>query len=423
MTVGCEIPVDKPEVAPQFDLAAGKDLSSSKNGGILKQVVKEGEKDNKPYIGDTVYVHYTGYLVDGTKFDSSVDRGEKFSFKIGEGSVIKGWDDGVITMNKGEVSRFIIKPSYGYGNKGSPPSIPGSATLIFDIELFDFEGEDLSEAKDKSIVRRIVEKGFNYTLPNEGARVVVDIRGSFTDGKCFDVREGLEFEIGDVEGKNIPEGLEFALTKIKKKEQCILNIKASRAWGDKGNELFKIPPNTDVVYEVTLKEFEKAKESWQLNWEEKLAQSELFKNKGTDMFKQGKYQLAVKKYSKIEEFLKDEVFDLDSDKERAVKLQLAAQLNLAMCYLKLKMFSEARDAAKAALVFDEKNEKGLFRLAQAFMGMGENEEAIKNFEKVIEMNAENRDATHQIALCKQKIKENKSREKAMYSKMMSAFST
>ncbi len=70
-------------------------------------------------------------------------------------------------MNKGEASRFIIKPAYGYGNKGSPPSIPGQATLVFDIELFDFEGEDLSEAKDKSIVRRIVEKGFAYTTPNE----------------------------------------------------------------------------------------------------------------------------------------------------------------------------------------------------------------------------------------------------------------
>jgi FK506-binding protein 4/5 len=83
MTVECEVPVDKPEVSPEFDLASGKDLSTSKNAGILKQVVKEGEKDNKPYLGDTVYVHYTGYLIDGTKFDSSVDRGEKFSFKVG----------------------------------------------------------------------------------------------------------------------------------------------------------------------------------------------------------------------------------------------------------------------------------------------------------------------------------------------------
>ena len=82
MTVECSIPVDKPEIAAEFDLASGKDLSSSKNNGILKQVVREGEKDNKPYIGDTVLVHYTGYLIDGTKFDSSVDRGEKFSFKV-----------------------------------------------------------------------------------------------------------------------------------------------------------------------------------------------------------------------------------------------------------------------------------------------------------------------------------------------------
>ncbi len=64
-----------------------------------------------------------------------------------------------------------------------------------------------------------------------------------------------------------------------------MNIKASRAWGERGCELFKVLPNTDITYEVTLKEFEKAKEAWQLNWQEKLEQSELFKNKGTDLFK------------------------------------------------------------------------------------------------------------------------------------------
>jgi FK506-binding protein 4/5 len=191
-------------------------------------------------------------------------------------------------MNRGELSRFIIKPSYGYGAKGSPPTIPGGATLIFEIELFDFEGEDLSENKDKSIVRRIIQKGLAYTTPNDSARCVVNLTGYRHDGDkkiVFDQRDNLEFEIGEGVHKNIIEGLEYALTKFKKEEHSILYIKASRAWGAEGNAQFGVPENTDITYEVELKDFEKAKESWQLNWEEKIKQSELLKNKGTDLFK------------------------------------------------------------------------------------------------------------------------------------------
>lgn len=412
MTTDCKVPVERE--SPDFDLKSGEDVTTLKNGGVLKQITKEGKPNDKPFHGDTVFVHYTGMLVDGTKFDSSRDRGEKFSFKLSEGSVIKGWDDGVKSMNKGEVARFIIKPSYGYGNQGSPPTIPGGATLIFDIELFDFEGEDLSENKDKSIVRRVIEKGFHHSNPNDGARCVVNLKGTFEDGKVFDDREDLEFEIGDGVSKNVIEGLEFALTKFKKEEHSILYLKSEKAWGADGNATLNVPANTDVVYEVTLKEFEKAKESWQLNWEDKIKQSELFKNKGTELFKVGKYALAIKKYSKIPEYLENEVFDLEKDKEYADKLQLAANLNLAMCNLKLKNYSEALEACKKALKLDEKNEKGMFRMAQAYSGIGDYDEAVKCFENVLENNSENRDAQNQILLCKQKIKENKTKEKRRY---------
>jgi len=419
MTLGCEVPVDKEPTG--WDLTSGEDLTYSKNAGILKQLTTAGPKDDKPYHGDTVFVHYTGYLTDGTKFDSSVDRGEKFSFKLGEGQVIKGWDDGVKTMNIGEKARFILKPAYAYGNQGSPPAIPPAATLVFDIELFGFEGVDVTDAKDKSVIKRTIEKGYAAATPNDGARVVVDIRGTFADGKCFDEREKLEFEIGDVSGKNIVDGLEQGLTKMKKEEVAKFFIKSERAWGATGNELFKVPANTDIVYEVKMIEFEKAKEAWQLNWEEKIKQSELIKNKGTELFKEQKYALAIKKYSKIPEYLSAEVFDLEKDKEHADKLQLAAYLNLAMCNLKLKNFNDALEVCKKALELDEKNEKGLFRMAQSYLGTGDYDEAIKYFEKVLEFNAENKDATNQILSCKQKIKENKTKEKALYSKMMSAF--
>lgn len=87
-----------------------------------------------PQVGQTVVVHYTGTLQDGTKFDSSVDKGRPFSFPIGRGSVIKGWDEGLMTMKVGGKRKLTIPPKLGYGAQ-SQPNIPANSTLIFDVEM------------------------------------------------------------------------------------------------------------------------------------------------------------------------------------------------------------------------------------------------------------------------------------------------
>jgi FKBP-type peptidyl-prolyl cis-trans isomerase len=96
--------------------------------------LKEGTgKPAQP--GETVVVHYTGWLTDGTKFDSSVDRNQPFDFRLGAGSVIKGWDQGVQGMREGGKRRLTIRPELAYGKEGRPPKIPQNATLVFEIEL------------------------------------------------------------------------------------------------------------------------------------------------------------------------------------------------------------------------------------------------------------------------------------------------
>jgi FKBP-type peptidyl-prolyl cis-trans isomerase len=92
-------------------------------------------------VGDTVSVHYTGTLEDGTKFDSSVDRGTPFEFTLGQGKVIPGWDEGIQGMQVGGKRKLTIPPDLGYGASGYPPVIPANATLIFDVELLSINGK------------------------------------------------------------------------------------------------------------------------------------------------------------------------------------------------------------------------------------------------------------------------------------------
>lgn len=87
--------------------------------------------------GETAFVHYTGWLTDGTKFDSSKDRGEPFSFRLGAGRVIRGWDEGVEGMKIGGVRKLTIPPQLGYGARGAGKIIPPNATLVFEVELLD----------------------------------------------------------------------------------------------------------------------------------------------------------------------------------------------------------------------------------------------------------------------------------------------
>lgn len=93
-----------------------------------------------PKRGDRCRVHYTGWLTNGKKFDSSVDRGEPFVFQVGLGKVIQGWDQGVLSMKVGGKCKFTIPPKLAYGKKGAGNVIPSNATLVFEVELLGIEG-------------------------------------------------------------------------------------------------------------------------------------------------------------------------------------------------------------------------------------------------------------------------------------------
>lgn len=397
----------------------GEDITPKKDGGVLKLVKREGTGAELPMTGDKVFVHYVGTLLDGTPFDSSRERGEKFSFEIGKGQVIKAWDLGVATMKVGELSQLICKPEYAYGTAGSPPKIPPNATLVFQVELFEFHGEDITENEDGGIVRRIITKGQGYSKPNEGAVVEVTVEGS-CEGRVFEQRE-LKFELGEGESLGLPPGVEKALMAMEEGEESLFNIKPKYGYGDAGNAKYNISSGATLQYKIKLTAFEKAKESWEMNSNEKLEQSAIVKEKGTQYFKEGKYKQASVQYKRIVSWLEHETGLADEEEQKAKALRLAAYLNLAMCYLKLQEPSTAKENCDKALELDKANEKALFRRGEALYAMKEFDSARGDFQQVIQLYPANKAAKSQVALCQKQIKAQHEKDKQLYANMFQKF--
>eukprot|EP00040_Diaphanoeca_grandis_P004633 m.29564 g.29564 ORF g.29564 m.29564 type:complete len:109 (-) comp16118_c0_seq1:280-606(-) len=103
--------------------------------GVTKEIISAGDGVTFPKKGQSLTMHYTGKLEDGTVFDSSVAKNRPFTFQIGVGQVIKGWDEGVIQMSVGEKATLSISPDFGYGARGAGGVIPPNAKLIFEVEL------------------------------------------------------------------------------------------------------------------------------------------------------------------------------------------------------------------------------------------------------------------------------------------------
>jgi len=181
--------------------------------------------------------------MDGTVFDSSVERNERFSFTLGKGDVIKGWDIAVKTMKRNETAKFTIKPEYAYGERGSPNQIPPNSTLLFTIELFDWQLTDLTKNQDKGVRKRTIQEGTGFVSPSDEAIVDVEIIGYYKN-QIFEQSEGCE--------KEIIEGVEIAVAKMKKGEKSRIFIKPKYAWGSNPPPQFNIPSDyEEVIYEVS----------------------------------------------------------------------------------------------------------------------------------------------------------------------------
>lgn len=294
------------------------------DGGIKKKIIREGSGATPP-AGSKVKVHYTGTLEsDGSKFDSSRDRNEPFEFTIGEGSVIKAWDEGVATMKVGERAILTCREDFAYGKKGSPPKIPGGATLIFDVDLLSFgdNEKDISDG-DGGVLKIMVRKGEGYQNPSDSGVCQVKYTGSANDKVFTTHGADEEVTLNIDEDLTMPDGLNKALQSMNKGEKATFKVRSDYAYGAEGNKELGIAPNTDLVYNIDLLSFENEKSSWDMDVKEKLASMVKKKKKGNTLFGMRKYSKACDFYSKalgvfLESDLKKD--DLgDDDKKRNKK--------------------------------------------------------------------------------------------------------
>ncbi|XP_064404690.1 peptidyl-prolyl cis-trans isomerase FKBP4-like [Halichondria panicea] len=407
---------EKQEEMPPADTANpdwGDDITPSKDGGLFKSILTAGHGVEHPLHGDEVSVHYTGRLLTGEVFDSSVERGELFKFKLGQNQVIKGWDVGVATMVKGEKCILTCKPDYAYGSTGSLPKIPPDATLQFEVELFDWYGEDLTG--DGGIVKSIVSKGDGYSKPTDGAQVEAHIRGSYK-GRVIEERD-ISFEYGEGSEIKLLSGVEKAIGSMQTNEVAQVVIKGKYITEKFSNQEI-IPDDAEIMYEIRLNKFTKPKESWEYgSVEERVTDATALKERGTKYFKDSKYDLALKLYTRGMALVEDSAIPKDKLTEEACSVRVSLHLNLAIVYLKRKEDTLTIKECTDALADDDQNIKAYFRMGQALFNLQNYEEAVASFQQVLKIESGNKAAVKQLEMCRSKQRSQREKEKKLYSNM------
>lgn len=402
------------------------DVSAARDGGILKKTLVEGSGPTAPQ-GAEVTVYYHGKLEsDGSTFDSNLE-GPGFKFDLGAGRVIKGWDQGVATMRKGEKATLKIREDYGYGQTGSPPKIPAGATLLFDVELLSFtKGKDITEKKDGGVVQtEVLEKGASdYKMPKEDGTVKAHVAVRVGEEEVFTTRTGepLSWVVGDDPlAEGVTRGLDLAVRKLTKGGRALVAVRSDYGFGEEGysgDNGPKVGPGTDLVYDVEVVEFENPPESWTLKGvEEKIAAAKARKDAANAKFAAKRYAKAQRMYKAALSYV---AYGEWGEQEKEVNdLKATLHLNQVACMMQQPGFDkkEARKTVKEALDISPSNVKALFRSAKLYSLAGAYPEALSELQKALSVDAENAAIKKEISRVKVLQKKQDQKDKAMYARM------
>jgi peptidylprolyl isomerase len=255
------------EGSTSFDLLGGaseEDVNTTSSG--LQYVLLEQGDGAMPESGELVSVHYTGWLDDGTVFDSSVERGTPFQFPLGQGVVIAGWDEGIALLNEGGRARLIIPSELGYGEAGSSGLIPPGATLVFDVELIEIvpgSPDSPHEVSDGQYTE--TESGLRYFdiepgeggPPEEGQVAFLNFTAWLEDGtklgSTLDSGQPIPYVLGS--GELFP-GFEEGISSMQMGTIRQMVFPPELAYGESGSSGGQIPPNATLIFEVEVLEIQ-----------------------------------------------------------------------------------------------------------------------------------------------------------------------
>ena len=243
------LPAQDPEVPADTD-------QKTTDSGLKYSVLKKGGPGESPQMGDKVKVHYTGWLTDGTMFDSSRQRGNPSEFSLGQ--VIQGWNEGLQLMTPGARFKFTIPYNLAYGENGRPPTIPPKSTLIFDVELLSFVAMPRFKKLDPDAAKT-TDSGIKYQVldPGEGKTPTAEDPLEFqfalwnTEGKLLQASAQMS---GAMQGKASDMRIDFlkeALVMMKPGERTLFEVPAKLAFGEQ-NQGPDLPPNSVTVWQLEL---------------------------------------------------------------------------------------------------------------------------------------------------------------------------
>ncbi|KAG5251177.1 peptidyl-prolyl isomerase [Salix suchowensis] len=248
-----EEPGEVIESAPPLKVGEERELG---NSGIKKKLLKRGLGWETPEFNDEVTVHYVGTLLDGTKFDSTIDRDSSMTMKLGQGEVVAGLDHGIITMKKGEHALFTLPPELGFGVAGRD-TVPANSFVRFEVELVSWI-KVVDVSKDGGIIKKIVEKGEKHERPGDLDEVLVKYQVALSDGTIVakTPEEGIGFYVKD---GHLCAALPKATMTMKRGEKVKLVVQPQYAFGQEGKDasdaIHPVPPNSTLHIDLELISF------------------------------------------------------------------------------------------------------------------------------------------------------------------------
>ncbi|CAL9107379.1 unnamed protein product [Musa textilis] len=500
-----EEPGEEIESAPPLRVGEEREIGGA---GLRKKLLRPGRGWETPVLGDEVTVHYEGRLLDGRKFESTLDRGEPLTFELGGEQGITGLDQGIITMKKGELALFTLPYSSGYRHAAAQ-GVPPDADMQFEVELLswltvmdickdggivkkvlsggdDGQTGDLDEATvkyqvrlldgtivaetpeggfefcvnqdafgeagreainglpaipsnavlnielelvslkpvvdvtgDMKVLKKILRAGEGVRTPNSGETVCVRYAAMLKDGTTFENVgfDGASFQF-IIDEEQVIAGLDRAVSTMLKGELSELTIEPEYGFGnDEAKRDVTIIPSSSTLIYVELLDFTKEKDIWEMTGLEKIQAAEGTKSSGNDLFKNGKYERAAKKYDKAARYIDGDGTFEDNEEKLVKSLRISCWLNSAACCLKLKDFQGAIRLCSQVLDNEFCNVKALYRRAHAYIEAADLDLAKLDVQKALELDPKNKEVKTLQMTLKQLQAEKNRRDAKLYANM------